>query len=365
MSSLIYSGNILYGTTAGTVFKLNEDGSGFTNLYNFPGGSDGLQPNALVLSGSKLYGSTKGTSSFPQFGSVFTLNTDGTGFTNLYSFSGGADGAYPNGLILLSNTLYGTTSGDDVSIRSTVFAINTDGTGFTNLHVFTQANEPTLTNSDGTNPSAELTASGSILYGTAAVGGIYGFGTVFKLNTDGTGFTNLHSFTSISSFYPYSNNDGANPHAKLALTGNTLWGTAYSGGDYGYGTVFSLKRDGTGFSTLYSFTTHSGLNDSNVDGEFPIGPLALVGSSLYGTANLGGGTGYGSIFSVSLPLELRITPNGQNVVLAWDLNVTLQSAADPTSLVWFTNLPSPVVVNGQYTVTNPISGTAQVFRLRR
>ena len=43
-------------------------------------------------------------------GTVFAVNTDGTGFTNLYSFTDGSDGANPNaGLILSGNTLYGTT----------------------------------------------------------------------------------------------------------------------------------------------------------------------------------------------------------------------------------------------------------------
>lgn len=32
-------------------------------------------------------------------------------------------------------------------------------------------------------------------------------------------------------------------------------------------------------------------------------------------------------------------------------------------VVWATNLPAPVVVNGQNTVTNPISGTRPFFRL--
>ena len=43
------------------------------------------------------------------------------------------------GLILSGNTLYGTTTGGGSSGNGTVFAINTDGTGFTTLHSFTAA----------------------------------------------------------------------------------------------------------------------------------------------------------------------------------------------------------------------------------
>ena len=66
------------------------------------------------------------------------------------------------------------------------------------------------------------------------------------VNTDGTGFTILHSFTGGS--------DGADPFAGLILSGNTLYGTARFGGSSGNGTVFAVNTDGTGFTTLYSFS---------------------------------------------------------------------------------------------------------------
>ena len=80
------------------------------------------------------------------------------------------------------------------------------------------------TNSDGANPYAGLILSGNTLYGTACGGGSSGNGTVFAVNTDGTGFTNLHSFTHL--VLPGTNSDGANPYAGLILSGNTLYGTA-------------------------------------------------------------------------------------------------------------------------------------------
>ena len=70
---------------------------------------------------------------------------------------------------------------------------------FTTLHSFSAVYPPGPyslgTNSDGANPAAGLILTGNMLYGTANVGGALGSGNVFKLNTDGTGFTNLHSFT--------------------------------------------------------------------------------------------------------------------------------------------------------------------------
>src|ERR1035437_9136072 len=69
-------------------------------------------------------------------------------------------------------------------------------------------------------------------------------------------FTTLHTFTGGS--------DGANPYAGLILSGNTLYGTAYSGGSGNAGTVFALNANGTGFTNLHSFTAV--LNSTNSDG---------------------------------------------------------------------------------------------------
>src|SRR5207237_2510237 len=125
---------------------------------------------------------------------------------------------------------------------------------------FTATSDPyPAINSDGNGPDGTLILSGKTLYGTASGGGSFGNGTVFAVNTDGTGFTTLHSFTATStnSSGVYTNNDGANPYAGLILSGNTLYGTAQNGGSAGIGTVFAVKTDGTGFTTLYSFTALS------------------------------------------------------------------------------------------------------------
>jgi uncharacterized repeat protein (TIGR03803 family) len=374
-ASLILSGNTLYGTATygggsgnGTVFAINTNGMGFTNLYSFTGGNDGANPfDGLILSGSTLYGTVfNGGSSYS--GTLFAVNTNGTGFTNLYIFTGGSDGGNPfAGLILSGNILYGTAEYDGSSGRGTVFAINTNGMGFTNLYSFTAAPYPNFTNSDGGNPFGGLILSGNTLYGTAAYAGSLAYGTVFKVNTDGTGFTNLYSFT--------GGNDGATPEAGLILSGNTLYGTARLGGSYNGGTVFAINTDGTGFTNVYSFTGGS-------DGATPLAKLILSGNTLYGTTYAGGDAGNGTVFSLSLPPasvpQLTIIPFGANVILTWPANATGFTLEFATNLispaVWSTNLPSPVVVNSQNTVTNAIFGalgggggsisSQEFFRLR-
>src|SRR6266446_1694376 len=116
---------------------------------------------------------------------------------------------------------------------------------FTILHSFTALNGNT--NSDGALPQTGLILSGNALYGTASYGGSSSNGAVFTVNTDGTGFTNLHSFAALNNS---TNSDGAYPRDALILSGNTLYGTAYQGGTSGAGTVFKINTDGTGFTNL-------------------------------------------------------------------------------------------------------------------
>src|ERR1035437_9858584 len=112
---------------------------------------------------------------------------------------------------------------------------------------------------DKIHPHAGLILSGNTLYGTARNGGSFNNGTVFAVNTDGTGFTILHTFTAgyYNSSYLILNSDGASPEAGLILSGNTLYGTASLDGSSGYGTVFAVNTNGTGFTILHSFTAAS------------------------------------------------------------------------------------------------------------
>ena len=357
---LVLSGNTLYGTTwyggsagDGTVFAVNTDGAGFTNLYSFIGGS---LASGLILSGSTLYGTTQYGGNRGGGGTVFAINTNGTGFTNVFNFNGAIDpnsgdepyagvflsgntlygttwygGAYDHGtvfavgtngansgilhnfytpydpnynlngdglfpssrLISAGSTLYGTALSGGSSGQGTVFAVNTNDPGsFRILHYFTAPDPITGTNSDGIGPYAGLVLSGSTLYGTTFGGGVTGNGTVFAVNIDGSGFTNLHSFT--------GSNGGSGPHAGLTLSGNTLYGTTAGGGTSSNGTLFALNTDGSGFTTLYSFTRGS-------DGGDPQSDLVLFGNTLYGTANTGGDSGNGTVFSFTLPSSILLT----------------------------------------------------------
>jgi len=170
-------------------------GQTFTVIRSFDheDNATGLNPLAPLVQApdNTLYGVTSGGGT-DDFGVVFRIQPDGTGFTVLRSFSGGSDGANPAaGLVLLGGTLYGTTENGGNSGNGTVFEINTDGSGFAVLKGFPATDPVTGANVGGANPYGALALSGSTLYGTTFGGGSWGWGGIFKLNTDGSGFTNV------------------------------------------------------------------------------------------------------------------------------------------------------------------------------
>ena len=380
LGGLVLSGNTLFGTAsyggsggAGTVFRINTNGSSFTNLHNFSG-SDGANPNGdLVLSGNTLYGTAQSGSTGS--GTIFKINTDGTGFSNLYSFSAtsgtpatNSDGGGPSAVILSGNTLYGATASGGSSGNGTVFAVNTNGTGFTNLHSFSASNtnaSGNYTNSDGVSSAGYLALSDNTLYGATFKGGSAGNGTVFKLNSNGTGFSVLHNIspTRTNSSGIDTNSDGSLPQTGLLVLGSTVYGTASGGGNGGNGTMFALNTDGSAFTLLHSFTA----GDTNSDGAEPNAGLTVAGNALYGVAYVGGTLGGGTVFSFTLQPQLAIARSGTNVILTWPANFTAFALQGTTSLVsttvWSNVSPASVVVNGQNTVTNAISSARMFFRL--
>jgi uncharacterized repeat protein (TIGR03803 family) len=287
------SGN-LYGTTEGadfdwgTVFTLRTDGSGFKVLHYFFGGDvgEGARPLAsLALDGlGNLYGTTSEGGNPFSSGRIFALRTDGTGYRALHDFAIGGDGGHPYAALCLdgSGNLYGTANAGGARGLGTVFRMHSDGTGYTVLHNFGD------TSGDGSSPVASLIldASGN-LYGTTASGGSSNLGTVFMLTTDGTGYTVLHEFTG-------GTDDGARPGAALVLdaTGD-LFGTTNGGGDEGLGTAFKLKTDGTGYTVLHEFAGGAS------DGALPSASLTRdVAGTLFGTTFTGGSLGLGTVFAL-------------------------------------------------------------------
>jgi uncharacterized repeat protein (TIGR03803 family) len=340
--------------------------------------TDGSAPSgALLLSSNTLFGVTANggttTNGAAAYGTVYRVGTGGQNFTNLHTFpmpslSGNthvnSDGDYPQGgLVLAGNTLFGAAGQGGVSGAGAIYAVTINGTGFTNMRNFTATDFYTQTNTDGALPQGGLVLIGGTLYGTTAAGGTAASGTIFAISTNGSDFTNLFNFPGGSS--------SASPTGGMLLIGNTLYGMTTGGGAFNNGTIFSIQTNGSSFTVLYSFSAYEDLSSENDDGSTPMAGLILSGNTLYGTANQGGYWGGGTVFGLALSSvfsrpELSIIRAGSNVILTWPATATgftLQSTTNLFPAAWSGVSPAPVIYNGQYTVTNPISGAPRFYEL--
>jgi len=338
-----------YGTTSaggaydrGTVFTMAPDGTGFTILHDFAGGTDdGATPKAALIfdDAGNLYGTTFAGGGGGGMGTIFKLQTDGTGFTLLHSFLGGAhEGAQPAAALTWDPTrgiFWGTTYGGGPLDSGTVFTLYPDGTNFFTRFMFpTQycpawhPDSPLVLDDEGSLYSTSLFADdydngglvyhlaqgvacevlhlfhgypidgqqpiGGValdgagnLYGATMYGGSRSSGTVYTLRINGTGFRTLHNFTE-------SPAEGRTPGAGIILDGlGNIHGTTLFGGADNRGTVFTLPTDGSGFTLLHSFV---GGPD---DGDNPRGVTLDCSGNLYGTTFWGGASlSRGVVFSV-------------------------------------------------------------------
>jgi uncharacterized repeat protein (TIGR03803 family) len=274
-----------YGT-CGTVFKITQEGT-LTTLHNFTGGEDGSGPvpGLVLATNGDFYGLNSNGGNFGG-GVAFKITAGGT-LATLFAFSGGAEGANPNSVLVeaTNGNFYGTTVNGGTNGDGAIFEMTAAG-ALTTLHDFgfTEGWDP---------QNAQMVqATNGDLYGETAGGGSFscpspaiGCGAVFKI-TPGGAFTPLHSF---------HGKDGSIPYGGL-VQGNdgNLYGTTFVGGANGDGTVFKMTPGGT-VTTLHSFNGTDGLNPNG-------GLVQATDGSFYGTAFGGGANGYGTLF--------KITPGG-------------------------------------------------------
>lgn len=237
-------------------------------LKTFDGGSEGRSPSALIVgSDGDLYGTSYG-GGLDEAGTVFKVGRDGSGFTVLHHFElSPSDGAHPTPLLLEASDglLYGATDRGGTNGYGTLFRLDHDGSGHTNLHHFAAS----------FSPGALLEGSDGALYGTTFSYSDIESGTIFKIQKDGSRFVVLHRFDR-------SPDEGIQPGPLLesrdgALYGLT-WGFGCSGTNCWSGTLFRIERDGSDHRVLRRFGEELE--------EKGLGPELLEGSdgALYGTA---------------------------------------------------------------------------------
>jgi uncharacterized repeat protein (TIGR03803 family) len=328
----------------------------FKLLHTFTGGES---PSGTLLrdSAGNLYGTTArgGTSNVGTVYKIDAANNE----TVLYSFTGGADGASPQGGVIKDSkgNLYGTASGGGLPTYKAGVVFKLDPTSKeTVLYSFCSVIQGPLQHcADGKTPFGGLTRdSADNIFGTTNNGGNDfippngGSGVVFELNKLGETVLYALGPASVTGAFPQG--------SVLRDTAGNFYGTATQGGGNvsgpclvgGCGVVFkvnatgggvvlfafggqsdggmpgpSLARDSAGNlygTTLFGGTSaacqgHTGCGTvfkldptgketilhtftGGTDGAAPQAGLVMAGVNLYGTAS-GGGTGNGTVFKVS------------------------------------------------------------------
>jgi uncharacterized repeat protein (TIGR03803 family) len=282
-----------FGQGSGTVFQLSRNPNGRWSehvLYQFTGGTDGLNPYGALLLDAKgnLYGTTLSGGAH-NLGTVYKLvppaSSGGTWSQKvLYSFAGGNDGEVPYGGVIADarGNLYGTTSGGGGTNSGTIFELSPKGASAWSESVLYTFN---FLSGEGPYCSLVMDTNGK-LYGTTFRGGNNDGGTAFQLSPvpGGWSLNFIHHFANILG----GNGDASEPLAGMIIdrSGN-LYGTALGGGVSSGGAVFEISPSQGGWQeqVIHSFTANS-------DGYIPYGILAFGPSgSLFGTTEYGGGLG--------------------------------------------------------------------------
>lgn len=292
VGQLTFDGTYIYGLTStggsgsckngcGGLFKIKPDGSAFTIIYEFPNKSCSRYTplhldNGILygINGDRLaYNPTQGESE-----NLFKINTDGTGYTEIYSFNAQNEqgtSAQNIQIITYENFLFGInpniSSVVNLNKRGRIYKVKPDGTQLTVFENFDTIN--------GFEPCKSLIPVDSFLFGVTRKGGANNFGTIYKIKTDLSGYTKVY--------------DVETPCYGIFYDGQWLYGTLHfqSNADntQNNGIIFKILPDGTGYTELMRF-------DGYKKGDWPVGNLFSDGAYLYGLTRNGGVKNWGTIY---------------------------------------------------------------------
>jgi uncharacterized repeat protein (TIGR03803 family) len=302
----------VYGTTtqggdssAGVIFSINSDGSGFQRLYSFKGGLDGVSPEGPLATGgdTKLYGLTA-SGGVNNGGTVYAYDTMAHTYQKLGDLSNGTGTDAAGGLLWFDNKLYGL---------AVLGGANGNGTIFTYDPVAgTVADVYDLTAATGAQPFGSLTLLNNLMYFTTNNGGSNNGGVLNVYDPSAGTVSALYNFPAASQ------PSGPEAWSNLTVMNNILYGTETLGGSNFLGLVYSYDPAGAGFKDLWDYAIF-------FNGVFPYGVVPFHGL-LYGTTANGGMDNNGGTIGYVNP-----TTGGHSQLYAFDFTNNGAGGAYPYS----------------------------------
>jgi uncharacterized repeat protein (TIGR03803 family) len=174
-----------------------------------------------------------------------------------------------------------------VMALTTVSSMLAGDENFSVLYTFEAPSPITFTSLLGSQPdTTPVIGPGGDIYGMTSVGGQFGNGVIYRVDRNKHQYTVLHTFSATDA--NGNNDDGAIPgNALTAGPGGVFYGTAQLGGRNGGGTIFKITAKGE-FTVLHTFSALDA-NGHNDDGSYPLRNVVIgKDGNLYGTNRLGG-----------------------------------------------------------------------------
>ena len=222
-------------------------------------------------------------------------------FTVIHAFTGAEDGSFPLAGLAIdrAGNLYGVAGSGGYTGGScalygcgTVFRLQNQGSGwlFSTLYIFQGR--------DGHAPEGVVTGPNASLYGTTLEGGV-SQGTLFQLMRPPNVCRSVLCFWHETVLYQFSafNNGGQFPrNGNLVFdSAGNIYGTTYAGGAYYSGAVYEMTHSGSGWTeeVLYSF------GDQGGSGNPYSGVIFDQSGNLYGTTTSGSPSQQGMVYQLT------------------------------------------------------------------
>ncbi|NBP71020.1 MAG: hypothetical protein EBU52_20065, partial [Cytophagia bacterium] len=284
---------------AGTIFKMEPDGTGYTVQHSFaietPGSRPGFGSQMLQLANGKMYGVTE-YGGLNASGVLYEYNPATNTYIKLYDFVQ-ATGRNPTGGLALApnGKLYGMTQAGGSANFGVLFEFDLTTNTYTKKVDFIGAN--------GSFPFActlYLHTNGKF-YGVTNQGGTSGLGLLFEYDPATNTYTKKIDFAGTA--------NGKYPYTSLMITSTgRVFGTTSQGGTNDSGTLFEYNPTNNTLIKRRDFTT--------TDGLYPLAALVEADNGrVYGLAGSGGTNGQGTLFEFNLSTNTftkKIDFNGTN-----------------------------------------------------
>lgn len=259
----------------------------------------------MILSGSTLFGFTS-TGGSNDYGVIFSVNTDGSGYNVIHHFSGpsNTDGNTPHHgyLTLLDNTIIRPMLNGGGDGQGTIFSVTTSGSNQTPVYTFSGSSSAPTALGDGAQPhSGMLAGANGVYYGITAAGGAHSGGVIYSFSA---------STGAVSTLYAFDPTTGSNSHGQLIWdsTGTKLLGMTRQGGtgtgnsntnNEPPGTIFSFNPQTAEYTTLFNFNAAVADSPYFTDhGDLTLG-TGSHSTTVFGMTEFGGANDDGAIFAIS------------------------------------------------------------------